>query len=538
MAELPENEPVGELGSADIFLFEGFRLDRRAGVLFRLDQVGGAEPVMLGSRASDLLRLLVERHGELVSKDEIMKSVWPGRVVEEANLNVQISRLRDILGHGSIQTVSGHGYRFVAPVTQPEAAAHTAVPAISPSAPPRPHLSIVVLPFTNLSDDREQQYFADGITADLTTDLSRLADMFVISRHTAFTYRDKPVDTKQIGRELGVRYVLEGSVRRSAEQVRVNAQLIDAETDAHLWAERFDCEIGDLFALQNEITSRIAVALDLELVGAEAARRTEHPDALDYVLRGRALGYGKAPTRESYAEEISLFERALGLEPRSVQAQSWLANALAARVLDQMTDSTATDLARAEGLVGQALTASPACPQAHFAKGQLLRAQNRVEEAIPEYETVLAFNRNWVLALAALGWCKFHTGSMEEALTAQEQAIRLSPRDPHIGNWYWRIGMVHLLQSRTEAAILWIEKARSTNPNHPGPHAWLASAYALKGEANRAADELAEARRLSDDDRYRSITRLKAALDFGPQLRTLCESTYFAGLRKAEMPDE
>ena len=151
-----------------------------------------------------------------------------------------------------------------------------------------------MLPFANLSDDPEQQYFADGITEDLTTDLSRIADMFVISRNTAFTYRNKPVDTKQIGRELGVRYVLEGSVRRSGNQVRVNAQLIDAETDAHLWAERFDRDMGDLFALQNEITSRIAVALNLELIAAEAARPTEHPDALDYILRGRAAMFEAA----------------------------------------------------------------------------------------------------------------------------------------------------------------------------------------------------------------------------------------------------
>jgi len=527
---------MGELGSADVLLFEGFRLDRRAGVLFRSNQTGSAEPVMLGSRAFGLLLLLVERHGELVSKAAIMGAVWPGRVVEEANLNVQISRLRDLLGHGSIQTVPGHGYRFVAPVRQPEPAADTTVPSI-PEEAPRPHLSIVVLPFANLSDDREQQYFADGITADLTTDLSRLADMFVISRHTAFTYRDKPVDTKQIGRELGVRYVLEGSVRRSGNQVRVNVQLIDAENDAHLWAERFDCATGDLFALQNEITSRIAVALDLELVGAEAARRTEHPDALDYILRGQALGYGKAPARENYAEAIALFERALALDPRSVRAQSWLANALAARVLDQVTDSAAADLACAEGLVGQALATSPGSPQAHFAKGSLLCARNRFEEAISEYETVLAFNRNWVSAIAALGWCKFFTGSIEEALTAQEQAIRLSPRDPYIGDWYWRIGMVHLLQRCTEEAIVWLQRACSANPRHAGPHAWLASAYALKGDASRAAGELAEARRLSNDDRYCSVTRFKAAIDFGPQLRTLCESIYFAGLRKAGMPE-
>ena len=148
-----------------------------------------------------------------------------------------------------------------------------------------PRLSIVVLPFTNLNDDIEQQYFADGLADDLTTDLSRLANMLVISRNTAFTYRSKSVDTKQIGRELGVRYALEGSVRRSGHHVRVNVQLIDAATDAHLWAEHFDSHTGDLFALQNEITSRIAIALHLELVGAEAARLTEHPDALDYTLQ-------------------------------------------------------------------------------------------------------------------------------------------------------------------------------------------------------------------------------------------------------------
>src|SRR6202022_3214373 len=154
--------------------------------------------------------------------------------------------------------------------------------------PVAPRLSIVVLPFVNLSNDPEQQYFADGITEDLTIDLSRIADMLVISRNSAFTYKDKPVNARQIGRELGVRYVLEGTVRRSGNQVRVNAQLIDAETDAHLWAERFDGETLDLFALQNEITSQLGNALGVELIAADAARPTEHPDALDYILRGRA----------------------------------------------------------------------------------------------------------------------------------------------------------------------------------------------------------------------------------------------------------
>jgi adenylate cyclase len=180
------------------------------------------------------------------------------------------------------------------------------------SSPPvaAPRLSIVVLPFTNLSDDREQQYFADGITEDLTTDLSRIAHSLVISRNTAFTYRNKPIDTKQRGRELGVRYVLEGSVRRSGSQLRVNTQLIDAASDAHLWAERFDRDTGDLFALQNEITGRLANALGVELIAAEAARPTEHPDALDYILRGRAVLL-KPRTPDTHRTAVDLYEHAL-----------------------------------------------------------------------------------------------------------------------------------------------------------------------------------------------------------------------------------
>jgi len=302
---------MDRLDSGDVLLFESFRFDIGGGDLFRLDQAGIAVPVVIGTRALDLLRLLVERRGKLVSKDAIMEAVWPGTVVEEGNLTVQLSALRRILdqdrAQGScIQTVPGRGYRFVAPVTRVGSTA-TAISgpplgngsggsvagneqAQGPGAPgqigrtasapasrtryrlwggimaaligalvlgaavaagnwrslwsgdarPAPRLSIVVLPFANLSDDREQQYFADGITEDVTTDLSRLAHMFVISRNTAFTYRNKPIDAKQIGRELGVRYVLDGSVRRSGNQVRVSAQLIDTESDVQLWAERFD----------------------------------------------------------------------------------------------------------------------------------------------------------------------------------------------------------------------------------------------------------------------------------------------------------
>jgi TolB-like protein/Tfp pilus assembly protein PilF len=414
------------------------------------------------------------------------------------------------------------------------------IPAISqPAAAPR--LSIVVLPFSNLGNDPEQQYFADGITEDLTTDLSRIPDMFVISRNTAFTYRGKRVDTKQVGRELGVRYVLEGSVRRGGNQVRVNAQLIDTETDAHLWAERFDGDIGDLFALQNEITSRIAVALGYELLSAEVARPTERPDVLDYILRARAANE-KSPSRDRNAEVIRFYECALALDPRSAEAQSGLAGILANNVLDDMTDTAAADMARAEYLAGQASASAPRSPGVHWAKGQILRAQRRYVEAIPEYEGVLASNPNSARSLFCLGQCKLFAGLIEETIPLIERAMRLSPRDPRPGAWYQTIGWVHLLQTRPDEAVSWLERARNVAPAHPGMRAWLAAAYALTGEIDRAAAELAEARRLSGDNRYSSLARFRSVGRWEaaavPKIRALIEATWFAGLRTAGMPED
>jgi TolB-like protein/DNA-binding winged helix-turn-helix (wHTH) protein/Tfp pilus assembly protein PilF len=593
------------LSSTDIFLFERFHLDRRG--LFRRDEDAALSPVEIGARALDVLGVLLDRPGDLLSRDEIMVAAWPGTVVEDNNLTVQISTLRRILDQnrqqGScIQTVPGRGYRFIAPVTRVERAASPAsVPStgngsdglmaeneqaqgpgllrqiggIAPASRPKgrhqlwggvmatligalvlvaagvawnwrslwprdalqaPRLSIVVMPFANLGNDPEQQYFADGVTEDLTTALSRISDSFVISRNTAFTYRNKVLDTKQIGRELGVRYVLEGSVRRSSNQIRVSVQLIDAATGAHLWAEQFDSDTVELFALQNEITSRVGNALGLELIGAEAARPTAAPDALDYILRGRAA---RAKGLAGNTEAIGLFERALALDPRSAGAQGNLANALITRVDAGMTDSATAEIARAEVLIDQVLAASPRNLLAHFARGQALRVQRRCAEASLVYETVLAFDRNSAIALINIGRCRIRTGLLDEAIPPMEQAIRLSPRHPFIGTWYLSIGQVHLLQSRIDEAILWFEKARSAAPGHPFLHAWLASAYALEGDLGRAATELAEARRLISDDRYSSIARLKAVTDLGvPSARALFETTYLAGLRRAGMPEE
>ena len=420
--------------------------------------------------------------------------------------------------------------------TEVATVAATTTSIAQPSTAPR--LSIVVLPFANLNNDPDQQYLADGITEDLTTDLSRIAHILVISADTAFTYRGKSVAARQIGRELQVRYLLEGSVQRSGSHVRINAQLIDAETDAHLWAGRFDGDTGDLFTMQDEITHRIARSLEAELITAEARRPIEQPDALDYLLKGRAIAL-KPPTRERTSEAISMYERALTAEPASVEAQTQLALALLRRVFSGTSETRGADISRAKELIEQASAASPRSWIAHYAKGNLLRAMGRCAEAIPEYETAIASNRNCPCNYADLGWCKLVTGAINEVIPLEQQAIRLSPRDPIIGVWEYRIGIVHLLQSRTGEALVWLSKACSDNPGYATMHAWLASAYALNGESQRAAAELTEARKLRGGG-YSSIARMKSAadLDIVPAIRALIEASYYAGLRKAGMPEE
>ena len=517
----------------------------------------GARQVHVEPQVFDLLIYLIRNRDRVVSKDDLIAAVWGGRIVSESTLASRISALRAAIGDSGrnqnlLRTVPRKGVRLVAAVTEemtpngrlsaapgPELEpANVSATASSPTPGAAPRLSIVVLPFSNLSNDQEQEYFADGITDDLTTDLSRIPHLFVIARNTAFTYRNKPVSARQIGREVGVRYVLEGSVRKLNNQVRVNAQLIDAETDAHLWAERFDDNTSDVFALQNQITSRIAIALDTELVAAEAARPAVDPDALDYLLRGRSA-FSKTPTLSSLAEAIDWIERAWALDPRSAETQSLLAFVYAFRALNQMSHTPAADIARAEGLVAEAFAATPGSPLVHLAKAQTFRAQGRFEEAISEYETVIACDRNAIRAITGLGHCRVAAGPLQEAIALMEQAIRLSPRDPRIGIWYYIIGRVHLLQSRIDQAIPWLEKAGRANPQQVLTHAFLASAFALKNENKRAAFELAEAQRLSGDDRYASIARLKAHWSYGvPEIRALYEPTFFAGLRQAGMPEK
>lgn len=371
--------------------------------------------------------------------------------------------------------------------------------AVLPAAHSATALSIVVLPFANLSSDPEQAFFADGLTEDLTTDLSRLSGSFVIARNTAFTYKGRSVDVKRIGAELGVRYVLEGSVRPVGDRVRVNAQLIDSVTGTHMWAERFDYAQADLFTLQDEITGRIANALRVALIRS-AAREAEHQragslEAVYLLIRARAIRQ-KPSAVDSLQEARSLYEQALRVEPQLVDAWAGLAYVLSAMVLSFPDDSNATHLALAEQAAARALAIDRDHADSHYALGRICMAQGRFVEAAACYETTLALDRNHASAYTQLGLVRMFQGSPAETIRLCERAIRLSPRDPLLGNWQCFVGAAHALIGNDRIALDWLQRAVSNNPGYYLSRLWLAAAQWLTGDEASARASVAMARQL------------------------------------------
>jgi adenylate cyclase len=403
-----------------------------------------------------------------------------------------------------------------------------------------PRLSIVVLPFANLSNDPEQEYFADGITDDLTTDLSRITDSFVIARNTAFAYKGKPIDVKQVGQELGVRYVLEGSVRRTGDQVRVNVQLINVETGAHVWADRFETDRASLLEAQDEITGRLARMLNLELV-RDASHRIEqekavHPEARDFVMRGWAA-LSKPTSLSTWPEAQRLFERALEIDARSLDAKVGIARALGSNVADGWSNSVRQDLARAEQFLLEALEADANSAQAHEEIGRIRRLQNRLLESKIELETAIALDRNSVFALRQLGQTLMWLGHPEAGIPHIERAIRLSPRDPSLASIYWALGACHLLSEHADQAVDLLRRARAANPRFWRIHFWLAAALGVTGELEEAKAALAQSIELKPE--INSLAQLRINSPSGnAQYRALREKTVAAGLRRAGFPDE
>jgi TolB-like protein/Flp pilus assembly protein TadD len=350
-----------------------------------------------------------------------------------------------------------------------------------------PHLSIVVLPFTNIGGDPEQNYFVDGVTESLTTDLSRINGSFVIARNTAFAYKGKNVEVKQIGRELNVRYALGGSVQRSGDRLRVNVQLIDAETAKHLWADRFDKPVTDLFDMQDEIVSRLANALSAQLIDAEArhAERALHPDATDLVFQGWAW-FNKGMSPEYLARARDFYGRALAVDPAHIDGLVGMAAIDGLVAAFAMTDDPTTRFASAEATLIKVLSMNPQNAVAHMCLGAVQIFTNRAARAIGECEQALLLDRNLAEAHAMTGYAKYYAGRAEETEAHILAALRLSPRDPRAFNWMANVGGAKLQLGADAEAVAWLRRCLDTNRNHPLANFFLGAALALVGEIEEA----------------------------------------------------
>jgi TolB-like protein/class 3 adenylate cyclase/Tfp pilus assembly protein PilF len=356
-----------------------------------------------------------------------------------------------------------------------------------PNALSSPHLSIVVLPFANLSADPEQDYFVDGVTESLTTDLSRIRGSFVIGRHTAFTYKGEARDLKKIGRELNVRYVLEGSVQRSGKRFRVNVQLIDAQTANHIWAERFDKPVAELFDTQDEIVSLLANALNAQLIEAEA-RRAQHsmlPDATDLAFQGFSWSY-KGPTLEYVAQARGFFERALEIDPRNIRALVGMARVHLAMGAAMLAEDRAAHFSAAEANAIKALSLAPDYPWAHLALGGSQIFTNRAARGIAEFEQVLRLDRNSADAHAYTGLAKVFLGRAAETEAHVVEAFRLSPRDIAAYQWMHILGSAKMQLGLDAEAVAWLQRSIEANRNFPLTHFVLAAALGLLGALDEA----------------------------------------------------
>lgn len=377
---------------------------------------------------------------------------------------------------------------------------------VRPDTVSPPRLSVVVLPFANLSGDPQQDYFADGVTESLTTDLSRISGSFVIGRHTAFTYKGKIVDLKQIGRELNVRYVLEGSVQRGGNRLRVNVQLIDAGTANHLWADRFDKPIADLFDMQDEIVSRLANALNAQFIAVEARRAQSslRPDAMDLYFQGMAW-FNKGMTPENMTKALGFFERALALDHTNVDALVGTARVEVSTGASFMSNDRSTDLAKAERTLIKVLSVAPQHAFAHAVIGSVQILTKRAEQGIAECERALALDRNLAHAHAFIGTGKMFLGRSAETEGHVREALRLSPRDTLAYLWMMFVGAAKLRLGEDAEALTWCRRGLEINRNHSLAHFQHAAALALLGNLYEA----------------RAATQVGLSLDPGFTLRRL-----------------
>lgn len=398
-----------------------------------------------------------------------------------------------------------------------------------------PRLSIVVLPFANIGGDPEHEYFVDGVTESLTTDLSRISSSFVIARNTAFTFKSKALDVKQVGKELNVRYVLEGSVQRGGNRLRVNVQLIDVETGSHIWAERFDKPVADLFDMQDEIVSRLANTLDAQLIAAEARRaeRSPTPDSMDLFFQGRAW-FNKGLTPEWMIQARTFFQRALTLDPGNTEALLGLAMVDASVAAADMADDRQDRFTIAETTLNKVLSLAPNNPLAHLFLGLVLMLTKRPARGIAECEQALALDRNSASAHGFIGYAKYLLGRGEETEYHITEALRLSPRDTIAYVWMVWAGLAKSQLDAGTEAVAWIRRGLEANRNFSSAHFHLAAELALLGELDEARAEMQAG--LALDPSF-TIRRFRAGTATNGAVYLAGRERNYRGLRMAEAPE-
>jgi TolB-like protein/class 3 adenylate cyclase len=411
-------------------------------------------------------------------------------------------------------------------------------PMPTPEKSSAPRLSIVVLPFANIGGDPEQEHFVDGVTESLTTDLSRIRSAVVIARNTAFTYKGKSFDVKTIGRELNVRYVLEGSVQRGGNRMRVNVQLVDAETSSHLWAERFDKPLADLFDMQDEIVGRLANTLNDQLAAVEARRAEQapNPDSMDLFFQGLSWIH-RGRTQHHIAQARGFFDRALAADPENVHALVSSAGAEIADGGNSFVPDPATAFAAAELKLTRALSLSPDHPRGHAFLGYVKILTKRAVEGIAECEHALTLDRNLVDAHAFIGLGKIFTGRAEEAEGHIAEALRLSPRDMSAYAWLTEVGIAKNHLGECEQAVLWCRRAIEANRNYPEAHFHLATALARIGRLDEARSAVKAGLALNPSFTvFRARTNWTAMSDDPAHPVQL--APIFEGLRIAGLPEQ
>ncbi len=513
---------------ATIHEFGPFRLDADAEILFL-----GAEPLVLGQRAVALLRLLLERAGAPVFKDALIEAAWPGLAVEESNLTVQIAALRrafdEATGDGEwIETMPRRGYRYVGPMV---ATGNSTVEEISQTLPlalpDKP--SVAVLPFLNLSGNAEQEYFADGMVEDIIAGLSRIKWLFVVARNSSFTYKGVIVDLKRAGRELGVRYLLQGSVRKDGSRVRVSAQMIEAETGGHLWTERFDRPLDDIFALQDEIALNVVGAIEPSLRRAEVERvkrkRPDSLDAYDLVLQAQPDVNSGMPAQVTKA--LVLLERALALDPAYALGHAFAAmchHCLFLRAGLHEEDRAAS-IRYARTAIAHGQDDALALTFAGFSIGM---DGHEHAAAFAAFEAAHAVSPSsaltYILGSVILAW----TGQAERAIEWGERGLRLSPFDPWAFAALHSLTLGHFQRGRYEDAVNSAHKAVQSNPAHSISYMLLAALLAKLGRLGEAKTAAASVLELQPGFQYR---RHFAGVDCAPALAAaLSEALRTTGL--------